>query len=346
MEAETMSPVMKKAVLITGREVKIPESFKPPFRLSRSTAGPGAGSPSMVLTFGDMRVKKSVSRHEGEFELIEESGAYKLLRNGEDFISDVDIQPTIAHSPEQAFFNLEHRCMYDCKFCKSARLERHLTKDLSPEKIVEMALKYSEREDFQGVALTSAVSESPSETVLKMAHIVCRLREELGLEVPIGVEPYVSSREDIDRLKAAGADEIKINIETYDQEIFDKVCGKMDYEWILEAIEYAGKVFGKGSVASNIIYGLGETDDNIIEGVEHLAKLGCVATLRALRLDEVNRETLEEALGPLKPVGPHRMIELAKRQKDVFLLYDLRPDDFKTMCHLCTCCDIVPFRDI
>jgi len=346
MEMEVREAAIKKAVLVTGAPVKVPEDFKPPFPLSRSTAGPGAGLPSIVLSFEGTRVKKPITKEEAEFELVEGKGGYSLRRLGEPFIDHVEIQPTIYHSPGQAFINLDHRCIYDCKFCKSGKLERDYTKNLTHEKVVDMVLKASQRPDFKAAAFTSAVVESPSETVLKLARVISEVRFRLGPQVPIGVEPYVSSREDIDRLKAAGADEIKINIETFDREIFSRVCGKMDFDWILEAIAYACKVFDRGKVASNIIYGLGETDENVIEGMECLARMGCLPTLRAVRLDEVNRRALERVLGPLEPLTPERMIRLAREQKWILELYGLDPTGMRTMCFACRCCDIVPFVDV
>ena len=70
----------------------------------------------------------------------------------------------------------------------------------------------------------------------------------------------MSELSQIDRLKEAGADEIKLNLETFDPEIFKKVCGELDLDWIMEALEHAVEVFGRGKVTSNIIIGMGESD--------------------------------------------------------------------------------------
>ena len=74
--------------------------------------------------------------------------------------------------------------------------------------------------------------------------------------------------------------------------------------------------------------------------------MGAVATLRALRRSEHNIASLEEALGKLEPVGADRMLRLAREQKKVFQDYGLSPLKFKTMCHKCLGCDIVPFVDV
>lgn len=346
MEVDVSPKAIKKATLITGGKVKVPEDFRPPFRLSRSTAGPGAGETSIVLQFEDTRVKKAISREDGEFELIQSDGKYKLLREGRIFIDNIELQPVIFHAPEQAFINIGQQCIYDCKFCSSPHLKMDYVKDLDPEKIIKMVIEASKRPDFKSVAFTSAVVDSPHSTVMKLAYIISEVRERLDPRIPIGVEPYIDDLEDIERLRAAGADEIKLNIETFDREIFLKVCGKMDFDHILSSIKLAVSVFGRGKVTSNIIIGLGESDENVIEGIETLARMGCVANLRPLKINKYNKKRLERALGPLKPVTAERLISLALEQKQIFTIYDISLLNMKTMCGACHCCDLIPFLDI
>jgi len=345
MEADMRSVARKKAILLAGGKVKVASDLRPPFLPSRSTAGPGAGSVGIVLEFEGHRVKKAISREEGDFELAKRGEEFALLREGEVFIEHVHVQPTLAHSPEQAFYNIETECMYDCKFCTSRRLEKQVTKSLTPEKIVDLVRGQSKRPDFKAVALTSAVVGSPKQTLQKMLYIVREVRRSLP-QVPIGVEPYVDELDQIDQLKEAGADEIKLNVESFDREIFQKVCGELDLDWIFQALEHAVKVFGKGKVCSNIIYGLGESDENALAGVEALARIGVVATLRPLRVNELNRESLEEALGQLPNLEPERMLNLAEGHKRILEIHGLSTLTFRTMCNACTCCDIVPFKDM
>jgi biotin synthase-related radical SAM superfamily protein len=335
----------KKAILLAGGKVKVPEGLHLPVLPSRSTAGPGAGSVGIVLQFDGHRVKKAISREEGEFELVARGKEFALLRKSDVFLEKVNIQPTLAHSPEQAFYNVGTACIYDCKFCTARRLEKRKTKDLTPERIVQLIIEQSRRPDFKAVALTSAVVGSPKETTERMIYIVNKVRTALH-DVPIGVEPYVDDLDDIDRLKEAGADEIKLNVESWDDEIFRKVCGELDIEWILGTLERAIAAFGRGKVCSNIIYGLGESDENVLDGVETLARLGVVATLRPLRVNELNEAALRKALGTIPEITPERMLRLAEEHKRILERYGLDTRSFKTMCNACTCCDIVPFRDV
>lgn len=346
MEAKVTPEIArKKAVLLAGGPVKIPADFRLPFLPSRSTAGPGAGSASVVFSFGNTRAKKPISRSEGEFELHVRSGKLSMTRAGEPFLDELELVPTLLHSPYEAFINLDHRCALGCKFCASPRLDHTSTKNLDDEKVVALVMEASKDRTLRSVAITSGVPESPSETVRRMAGIIRRIRELLP-DVPIGVEPYATRPDDIDLLKEAGADEIKLNIESFDRDIFEKVCPRRDYDHILHAINHATEVFGRNKVCSNIIYGMGETDENVLEGVRVLANMGAVATLRALRRSKYNVDALEEVLGPLEPVSPDRMLRLARAQKEILRAHGLSPLGFKTMCHSCLSCDLVPFWDV
>lgn len=346
MEAKVRPETARlKAELLAGGRVRLPEGFRLPFPASRSTAGPGAGTTSVVFSFGGTRAKKAISRGPGEFELVSREGKLSLTRTGEVFIDSVELIPTLMHAPYQAFVNIESACVYDCKFCNSPRLSHDATKDLTDDRIVEMIMDASMKEGFQSVAFTSAVARSPSMTVRRMAGLVRRVREELP-GVPIGVEPYTTRPDEVDLLKDAGADEIKLNIETFDRDIFEKVCGDMDLDHILHAINHAGEVFGRNRVCSNIIFGLGETDENVLEGAMVLANMGAVATFRALRRNEMNMAALEESLGRLEPVTADRMLRLATEEKAILERHGLSTLGFKTMCHACLSCDIVPFWDV
>ena len=162
-----------------------------------------------------------------------------------------------------------------------------------------------------------------------------------------------------DALSTLGLDSIETDIGLWSWLslfYFDQVCPVRqdgyrkpggDYRHILEpGYRYGHRHLLAGSYLPYSIYGLGENDDNVIEGVEFLAKMGCVATLRALKIDDRNRPVLEEALGPLEPVTPERMVKLAHEAENAFIIYDISPLKFKTMCHECTCCDLVPFKDL
>lgn len=337
--------IRKKCELMLGGPVRLPEGFVPPVRLSRSTAGPGAGSSSMVLAFGGMRIKKAVSREEGEFLLRDDGGRLSLLRGGEPFLDGVRIEPVVYHSPEQAFFNLDQRCMFDCVYCASPHLGVELTKGLTDAKIVAMVAGAMESQEVKGVALTSGVRGSVRETAERFASCVRALRGAFP-DVPIGVEPYVDDEAQVDAIRAAGADEIKINCEAATEAVFRRSCPGLDYGNVFRMLEHAVGAFGRGRVASNVIYGLGETDAEVEAVLERLASMGVAPGLRALKVSPSNEARIAAALGDVGRNTPERAIKLARLQKAAMERHGLTTLTFRTMCFPCTCCDLVPFRDL
>jgi hypothetical protein len=157
MEEDLSVWARKKAILLAKGPVKVAQHTKLPVRLSRSTAGPGAGTTGIALTFHGLRAKKAIVREGGDFELVEDRGHFALLMHGKPFLEKVEIAPILFHSPEQAFFNIETECIYDCKFCSSRRLERRVTKDLAPDKIVRIS-RCLHRPDFKAVARPAPLS--------------------------------------------------------------------------------------------------------------------------------------------------------------------------------------------
>lgn len=334
----------KKAILSLGGTVRLPAGFQPPFRLSHSTAGPGAGSDSMVFGFDGLRVKKSISYIAGEFELSERNGRYSLYRNGELFLDEVQLIPVVFHCPEQAFFNLDKHCIYRCAFCCTPTLSEDSDKHLDDATIVSMVCEAMKEQTVRSISLTSGVFGSVDATVKRFISCIKALREEFP-DIPIGIEPYVETAEQIIALKEAGADEIKLNIQTPNRAIFYKVCPDLDFDRILENLEIASEVFGRGKVTSNMIVGMGERDVEIDGMMKYLASIGVIPTIRALRINDCNRKMLEANLENIPVTTPERMIRLAKNQKKVLEQFGLDTNSCKTMCLECRCCDLIPFKD-
>lgn len=337
--------LIRKGELIHGGGIRLPEGFALPCRLSQSTAGPGAGMGSAVFAFGDYRVKKSVSYDSGEFDLhVEPDGSMSLWRDGSPFVSGVTIQPVIRHCPNQAFFNLDQHCMYHCAFCTSPQLGCELDKHLTTDRILEMLAESLSEYKFKTVAFTSGVVGSVDATVDRMVDAVAAVREAYP-KMTIGVEPYISDPSQIASLREAGANEIKINVECATKEIFDRVCPDMDYDHIFDMLRAANDHFKKGKIASNLIYGLGETDQDIDMVMERLCRMNVLPGLRMVRINDMNRARLAAAGVPTEPPTVLRTMFLAGLQKSAMKRHGMTPERFHSMCFSCACCDLVPFID-
>jgi biotin synthase-related radical SAM superfamily protein len=351
----------KKAELINHGKINIPKGLALPFYPSRSTAGPGAGRQALVFKFYDTRVKLAIVRDgSARYSLVKKVGAatdekidrkciqgkpYQILKDGKVFLAEVSLEPTLMHAPGQAFINLTSQCIYDCSFCVTPTID-HKNRSPTPERWVELILAQGENKDLEAVAITSGVAKSLHETVLDMVKVIKGVRDRLP-EIPIGVEPYLTASEDVELLYQAGANEIKINLETSNREIFEKICNGLDYDGIDKALDHAVAIFGTNNVCTNLIVGLGETDDELLAKVEELASRGIVATLRGARVNQLNEPKLKQTLGFIpEPVKPERLLQLAEKQKEILEKYGLSTEKYRTMCHRCKSCDIVPQQDI
>lgn len=337
--------IRKKAELTLGGNILLPKGFVLPHRVSRSTAGPGAGLESAVFSFAGHRVKKTVSYESGEFELHDNDGKLSITRNGQPFLDGIEIKPVVFHCPEQAFFNLDQRCIFNCAFCTSPRLDKSTVKDLTNEKMVDLIRTAMIEQDVVAISLTSGVIGNVDDTVERFVSCVLALRKEFP-NIPIGVEPYVSNEDHITALKNAGATEIKLNIESSSREVFERVCPDLDFDHILELLQTAVRVFGKGMVTSNIIFGMGETDKEMEEMTDILCSQGIIPTFRALRTNSMNKDTLMKAIGEPPTITSERAIYLANMLKEKLTAHGLDTRNCHTMCIECTCCDLIPFRDL
>lgn len=342
MRDTNRSTAEKKARLISEGRIYVPPQIHLPFPLSRSTAGPGTGHPAIGLAFENARIKLSIGREPSRLSLIQSGTGYRVLENGHTFIENVKILNIPAHAPEQCFVNIHSRCIFNCAFCNSPRIKEA---PRSNRQIANFIISTIGRNNFNAVAITSAIPETVEKQIEDIFYIVQKIKTAVPQSV-VGVEPYVENRQQIQRLKDAGASEIKINIQSYDSRILERACPEFDRNKTMALIAEAAQIFGRGKVTSNIIFGLGESDESVLGGVEALAKLGCIPTLRALQVNSLNRKPLENAGFEPKNPEPERILRLAEAHKKILERYGLTTKSFRTMCHACRCCDIVPFYDI
>lgn len=337
----------KKAELIVEGEVHVDKGTPLPVFPIKSSGGPTSSRPHLVLAFGPegTRVKVAMTSSKSRFELRrtkEGSDEFIILKNGKPFIEKVSVIPAVMHAPEQAFINLEPTCDRGCLFC-SADTERDL--GWTAARWIKLIVETFRNKSFDAVAITAGMPHGTQSMVDLMIDVVAGVRYALPI-IPIGIEPNAVSREALEMLKAAGADELKVNVQTATVKIFKKVCPRLDRADILRCLRDGVEVFGPGNVASNVIIGLGETDTQVLKCVKDLAAMGIVANIRALRVNDANIKKLEKALG--KKVGvkdPERLIRLMNEQAKIFAKRGLDPRFFRTMCHRCACCDLTVGRD-
>jgi biotin synthase-related radical SAM superfamily protein len=333
-----------KAELLAIGSVDVDESLL--VGTSTSSAGPGTGLKSLFFKSGGHRVRLDINRN-SQLKMIknlflERKALPKEIKKDNDFIILKDnkelvrgeIEHVLAHCPEQAYITLSERCTYDCTFCSVPKLQGKIKTLKEVINIVEQAKKTGL---MKAIAITSGVAKSPEDELERVVEVVKALKK---YNVPIGVAVY-PTRNSTKVLKEAGAVELKYNVETMDREIFDRVCKGLSLDFILESLQDAVPVFGKNRVSSNFIIGLGETDDCVREGVEHLARMGVIPVLRPITIQPLRKEELEAT----RP-SAERLLKLARMTREILDKYDLHVDVSQTMCLTCTGCDMTPYRDI
>jgi biotin synthase-related radical SAM superfamily protein len=322
-----------KAELLAEGKVDVEPSLLP--RPSRSTAGPGTGLRSIFFKSGGHRVRLEIDS-DSPLKMMKKDGDIVILKDNKELVRGV-IDPVVAHCPEQTYITISERCRYDCKFCSVPKFQGKIKTLDEVLAIVERAKKSG---TLNVISFTSGVATTPENEIDRVVEYVQAVKK---YHVPVGVA-VSPTKDSSQRLRDAGVTEVKYNVETMDPVIFERVCtGRKGHslDFILTSLGDAVKVFGKNRVSSNIIIGLGETDDCVRKGVEYLAKMGVIAVLRPITISPYRKGEISAT----RP-GADRLLKLTKMTRDILEKYHLDVNESQTMCLSCTGCDLTPGRDV
>ncbi|RZN38793.1 MAG: radical SAM protein [Methanophagales archaeon ANME-1-THS] len=323
-----------KADLLAIGNMDVDESLLA--RISSSSAGPGTGLKSIFFRSGGHRVRLEINK-DSPLKMLKANGDFVILKEGKELVRG-ELEQILAHCPQQAYITLSERCVYDCKFCSVPKLPGKIK---SLEEVIALVETARRTGGLKAIALTSGIAHSPEEEIDRVVEVVKALRK---YNLPIGVSVH-PTKDSSQRLKDAGAVEVKYNnVETMDRAIFERVCrGRkgLSLDFILNALRDAVRVFGKNRVFTNIIIGLGETDEGLREGVEYLAKIGVIPVLRPITIPPLRKDELVAT----RP-SAERLLKLTKMTREILDRYGLRVDVSETMCLPCTGCDLTPYRDV
>lgn len=325
MKAET------KAQLISAGSVNMDPSLI--HWLTIPTAGPGAGNIAFFFSSGGHRVRLAV-RKESPLKAEIEEGELVIRKDGVE-IARGSIEEELIHCPDQAFITMCEKCVFDCKFCPVPKLKGKVK---TMDEMLGMIEKANSTGKMHGISITSGVEISAEDEVDRAVELISRLREIYS--VPIGVSVY-PTEDSTRRLKNAGADELKYNVETMDRTLHEQLCPDQDLEFILDALKQGVEIFGRNKVCSNFIIGLGESDESSKKGIEELVSIGVVPILRAAA-----RHPLREGEVTIDRPSAERLLILNRFLREKLDEHGLRADTFKTMCLPCTGCDINPHSDL
>lgn len=322
-----------KADLLSIGSVQVDPALLSAQMGSRATAGPGAGGASIFIRSGDRRVRLAINKL-SPLRAVQEDENVVLIK-GDDVIARGVLEHPLCHCPEQAYITLSEKCIYDCQFCPVPKMQGGI-KD--SKKVHQMVAEAYATGELKAISLTSGIAVSPEKEVRRMVDIVKQLKREYDLPVGVSVYPTKNSSE---RLYAAGACEVKYNVETMDPELFRRVCPDLSLNIVLDSLENAVDHFGRNRVSSNFIIGLGEDDETVRKGLKQLTGRCVIPILRPisphpLRKDAINIHRPDAA----------RLLRLGAMLREMLDRQCLCAEKSLTMCLLCTGCDLTPHRDI
>jgi len=267
-------------------------------------------------------------------------GTYVITDDNESLIiaENVYIEKAIVHAPEQIFFALYRNCSMGCKFCPlSKRIDNP---HYSLERIYAR-IKAINIDQVKSIGITSAYPQSLSarDIVDEIIFLIEKLKQLVGTSIPIGVSVKSPSKDDLLRLKECGVREVRLNVEIFNDELSKRLMPHKYNQDILQSIASACEIFGKNFVSSNMLVGVGESDEDLINGVEALAALGAVATLYPYDIVE---GSFEQFARP----SAGRLYNLSIAQKKMFDKYEIDPNNLLTMCCACAASHIFPGKDL
>lgn len=321
-----------KALLISIGHATVDAALQRPEYVGSSSAGPGAGGRSIFFSSGGKRVRLSI-RQESPLTVSPASDGVMVEKDGE-LIAEGHLEPVGSHCPQQAYITVSERCSFHCAFCPVPHLNGPIK---SRERILSMIDEVYLAGDLRAISLTGGVEQSPERELDRMTGLVEELVREY--DVPIGVSVYPTSGSS-EKLFSAGAEEVKYNVETMDPDIFSRFCPDLSQNQIFTELSHASEIFGKDHVSSNMIIGLGETDETVISGAGQLAGIGVIPVLRAVAINP--SLPLPGAVRP----SAERLLTLAEATKDILRRSGLSPLKARTMCLPCSGCDLIPERDL
>ncbi|HEX17584.1 MAG TPA: radical SAM protein, partial [Thermoplasmatales archaeon] len=229
MEADTGNILIdelarKKAQLLSYGLIEVPKDILSNLSVERPKSGPSSGSNLVGFEFKGRRLKLVVSRKRERFRLQRIGNEYVILDRDEVFLKVKPLDLS-THAPGQVFISLDNRCIFNCLFCRRESIVR------GEEKLLGFVRRHLEK-GISSLSITSGVFPSVEGHVERIERFVKGIRKDYD-DISIGVEVVVGSREDIERLRSAGVDEMKINLQFPTKKLFDAICGYMEYEKIL-----------------------------------------------------------------------------------------------------------------
>ena len=221
------------------------------------------------------------------------------------------VKPTTAY----LMTHTEDGCVGNCTFCPQARESPSSKSRLSrvlwptyPSKDVLEALGRAPEQELRRICIQAVNYPGYFEDVHALLRGIGA-----ATETPVSLDTSPLTREQMQKLKEAGLDRIGIPLDAATPGLFDKVKGsevKGPFSWDdhMEALRGAVEVFGRGKVMSNLIVGIGETEEEAANFIQELMDMGVQTGLFAFT--PIRGTSLHGH--PQPPLDSYRRVQVAR----------------------------------
>jgi biotin synthase-related radical SAM superfamily protein len=210
----------------------------------------------------------------------------------------------------------EGKCLANCGFCPQARASTSRADTLSritwpafPIKLVISKLNSAwQKEKIQRVCIQALNYPEVFDDLLALT---TEIRLHVNLPISISCQPLNNVQ--MKKLANAGVNRVSVALDAATKELFEKIKGSLTnspYNWVKQrrTLDEAIRVYGKGSVSTHLIVGLGETESQIIETIQWCVDLGVCPSLFAFT--PISGTTLERL--PRPSISSYRRVQLAR----------------------------------
>ncbi|MFN8123307.1 MAG: MSMEG_0568 family radical SAM protein [Thermoleophilia bacterium] len=232
------------------------------------------------------------------------------------------------------------KCIYwdtpeQCHFCgiELTRGERTIPVK-TPEQLAEVAAAAKEHDGAVDVTLTTGSVNRTDRGALYISKCASAIKDACGLPVQVQFEPPddLSVLEEVHR---AGVDAVGIHMETFDPEVLARIApGKaaLGIDGYFRTWERAVEVFGRGSVTTYVILGMGERPELIEEGCRRAIAMGVYPFVVPLK--PVAGPLLEDA----SPPDPDYVAAIYRTVSEMLADAGMDHMDAKAGCARCQAC--------
>ena len=165
-----------------------------------------------------------------------------------------------------------------CQFCaigESLRAGGTIARK-TPEQLAEVAAAAQRLDGIRNVVLTTGTPVTDDRGAAILCETARAIKAATGLPIQAQCEPPADFAW-FARLRAAGVDSLGMHLEAWNEDVRRRIMpGKAEVSraFYLEAFTAAVEVFGRGQVSTYLLAGLGDTEEDLLEGAAALIKLG------------------------------------------------------------------------